>query len=288
MAHAAALRLPAAHVLGGAEGAVHRGNRAVRRLGQARAQGNGWHRSRVRRDDPTSCRRADSSSPSAHLGAFYRRAFPRPRRMIEGEHQQRGRCCRSRCNERSCRPTALSSSGSGSLAACRPSRARSPYWSPQTLLPAARNNHLTRSERRAPCSLVGMNARPAEQPPGPGHLPEGASCPAKCRPSSLAAPPRGSVYRPGGCSSHMWRLPEMPCIETFHRTSRRKRSQPLCRRRGLEAARHKEEWPTQRRKAGAWKLRPMKTEHNGTGAGSEQPRERSQPVGPIADWPSQT
>jgi len=52
VAGAPALRIPAAHVLGGAEGAVHRGDRTAGRLGQARAQGNGRHRSRVSRDDP--------------------------------------------------------------------------------------------------------------------------------------------------------------------------------------------------------------------------------------------
>src|SRR5262245_3446996 len=38
VARAAALRLPATHVLGRVEGAVHRGDRATGRLGQARAQ----------------------------------------------------------------------------------------------------------------------------------------------------------------------------------------------------------------------------------------------------------
>jgi hypothetical protein len=38
IARAAAFRLPAIDVLGGAESALHRGDRAARRLGQARAQ----------------------------------------------------------------------------------------------------------------------------------------------------------------------------------------------------------------------------------------------------------
>jgi hypothetical protein len=209
----------------------------------------------------TACRRADSNSPSIRLDAFCRRAFPRLPRMLEGGHQRLGRYCRSRCSERSCRLTALNSSGSGSLVACPPYRARSPYWSPQTLPPAARNTHLMRSGRREPCSREGMNARLAEQPPGPGHshLPGGSSCFASCHPSSLEAILLGSRSRlPVSHSCHAPLRLEMPCIETFHRTFRRKRSPPLYRRRGREAAPPIGKRPTQRRKAGAWKLHSMK------------------------------
>src|SRR6476469_457329 len=268
----AALRIPAAHVLGGAEGALYRGDRAARRLGQARAQSDGRRaglgpshpedetRCPRLRSMPTACRRADSNSPSIRLGAFCRRAFPRSPRMLEGGHQRRARYCRSRCSERSCRPAALNSSGSGSSAACPPCRARSPYWLPQTLPLAARNTHLMRSERREPCSQEGTNARLAEQPPGPGHshLAEGVPCPARCHPSSLAAPLRASMSRSERRSCHVWRLPELPCIEIFHRTSRRKRSPLLCRRRGREAARPIGKRPKQGCKASAWKLHSMK------------------------------